>query len=255
MADASVLIESEHLRRRFGRCEALGDVSFQVRRGEIAALLGPNGAGKTTLLRILAGALPPTSGQARIAGWDVEWQSLEARRHLSYLPENTPLYPEMRVQDFLRFRGQLRGLHGRRLNERLRKILEECELADCARRRIGVLSRGDRQRVALADCLLPETEVLLLDDPFTALDPAQARLLRERLLQRAPTTAILFSTHVLAQTEWLAHRVLLLHSGRLAASGAPADLVREYGVADLQALYDRLTAPPSFLPPHPPPPS
>ena len=242
MADADVLIEVENLSRCFPRCRALGDVSFQVRRGEIAALLGPNGSGKTTTLRILSGFLAPTDGQVRVAGFDVTVRSLEARRRIGYLPENVPLYPEMRVDEYLAFRGRIRELRGKRLAARLREVIERCGLGDCSRRLIGNLSRGFRQRTGLADCLLHEPEVLLLDEPLAALDPAQAQAIRDLLRGLGGARAVVFSTHVLAEAEQLCHRALVLNAGRLAAAEAPAQLVQSHGARSFEEVYLRLTA-------------
>ena len=242
MASAETLIEADNLVRRFPRCEALGGVSFQIRRGEIAALLGPNGSGKTTTLRILATALAPTAGHARIAGYDVTFQSLAVRRRIAYLPENVPLYPEMRVEEYLEFRGRLRGLRGAHLAERLRDAVERGGLGDVLHRVIGTLSRGYRQRVGLADCLLHEPEVLLLDEPLAGLDPAQVDAVRALLQGLGPDRCVLFSTHVLAEAERLCHRALILNAGRLAAADAP-DRLAAAGETTFAEAYRRLTTP------------
>ncbi|HRT04715.1 MAG TPA: ABC transporter ATP-binding protein [Kiritimatiellia bacterium] len=242
MAGAETLIEADNLVRRFPRCEALGGVSFRIRRGEIAALLGPNGSGKTTTLRILATALAPTDGCARIAGYDVTFQSLAVRRRIAYLPENVPLYPEMRVEEYLAFRGRLRGLRGARLAERLRDAVERGGLGDVLRRSIGTLSRGYRQRVGLADCLLHEPDVLLLDEPLAGLDPAQVDAVRALLQGLGPDRCVLFSTHVLDEAERLCHRALILNAGRLAAADAP-DRLATAGETTFAEAYRRLTTP------------
>ena len=242
MADADVLVEVENLTRRFPRCLALGDVSFRVHRGEIAALLGPNGSGKTTTLRILSGFLAPTDGVVRVAGFDVTTRSLEARRRIGYLPENVPLYSEMRVDEYLAFRGRIRELRGKRLAARLRDVVERCGLGDCSRRLIGNLSRGYRQRTGLADCLLHEPEVLLLDEPLAALDPAQAQAIRDLLRGLGTACAVVFSTHALAEAEQLCHRALILNAGRLAAADSPAHLLQSHGARSFDEVYLRLTA-------------
>ena len=242
MAGAETLIEADNLVRRFPRCEALGGVSFRIRRDEIAALLGPNGSGKTTTLRILATALAPTDGCARIAGYDVTFQSLAVRRRIAYLPENVPLYPEMRVEEYLAFRGRLRGLRGARLAERLRDAVERGGLGDVLRRSIGTLSRGYRQRVGLADCLLHEPDVLLLDEPLAGLDPAQVDAVRALLQGLGPDRCVLFSTHVLDEAERLCHRALILNAGRLAAADAP-DRLATAGETTFAEAYRRLTTP------------
>ena len=242
MADPEILVDVENLTRRFPRCEALGGLSFQIRRGEIAGFLGPNGSGKTTTLRILAGVLAPTSGRVQVAGFDVTTHSLEVRRRIGYLPEAVPLYPEMRVEEYLAYRGHIKGLRGARLAARLREVVEQCGLGDASTRIIGNLSRGFRQRTGLADCLLHEPEVLLLDEPLAGLDPAQVHAVRELLRGAGAGRAVLFSTHVLAEAEHLCHRALILNAGRLAASDSPARLVQAAA-----RLYAELLAPRDLL--------
>jgi ABC-2 type transport system ATP-binding protein len=242
MADAELLIDVDSLTRRFPRCDALGGISFQVRRGEIAGILGPNGSGKTTTLRILSGFLAPTSGQVRIAGFDIATHSLEVRRRIGYLPESVPLYLDMRVEEYLAFRGRIKGLRGVRLAARLRDTIERCGLGEVAKRTIGSLSRGFRQRTGLADCLLHEPDVLLLDEPLAGLDPAQVLAVRSLLQDMGRHCAVLFSTHVLAEAEHMCHRVLILNGGRLAAADSPARLAQAAARlhAELFAPVDRL---------------
>ena len=248
MADAEILVDVENLTRRFPRCEALGGVSFHIRRGEIAGFLGPNGSGKTTTLRVLACALAPTSGRVEVAGFDVTTHSLDVRRRIGYLPETVPLYPEMRVDEYLTFRGHIKGLGGPRLSARLREVTEQCGLGDSSKRILGNLSRGFRQRVGLADCLLNKPEVLLLDEPLAGLDPAQVQATRELLRDMGKNRAVLFSTHVLAEVESLCQRALILNAGRLAASDSPARLVQAAArlvaewFAPLDMLADSLQA-------------
>ena len=244
MAEADILIDVENVTRRFPRCEALGGLTFQVRRGEIAGLLGPNGSGKTTTLRILATGLAPTSGRVQVAGFDTTLQSLEVRRRIGYLPEDVPLYPEMRVAEYLAFRGRLKGLRGTALLLRLGDVIEQCGLGECAKRPIGVLSRGFRQRTGLADCLLHEPEILLLDEPLAGLDPGQVRAVRDLLQGLGAGRTVLFSTHVLAEAEQLCHQAFILNAGRLAAAGAPARLVAASGAASFEETFLRLTTPP-----------
>lgn len=241
MAAAELSIVVDDLTRRFSRCEALGGLSFQLRRGEIAGVLGPNGSGKTTTLRILAAWLAPTSGRVRVAGFDTITHPLEVRRRIGYLPENVPLYPEMRVEEYLVFRGRLKGLRGPRLADRLKDVIDRCGLADSARRLIGTLSRGFRQRTGLADCLLHEPEILLLDEPLAGLDAAQVLAVRGILQGLGESRTVLFSTHVLAEAESLCHRALILNSGRLAANDAPAQLVAAGGANSFEEAFLRLT--------------
>lgn len=242
MADATPLIEVENLTRRFPRCDALGGISFQIHRGDIAGFLGPNGSGKTTTFRILAGYLAPTSGRVRVAGYDVTTHSLEVRRRIGYLPESIPLYPEMRVDEYLTFRGRLRGMRGPQLASRLRKVIEQCGLGHCSGRVIGTLSRGFRQRTGIADCLLHEPDVLLLDEPLAGLDPAQVQVVKDVLRELGSSRAVLFSTHVLAEAEQLCHRALILNAGHLAASDSPARLIHDCDAKSFEETFLRLTA-------------
>ncbi len=242
MTDADILVEVDKLTRRFPRCEALGGISFHIRRGEIAGFLGPNGSGKTTTLRILACSLAPTSGRVEVAGFDVTTHSLDVRRRIGYLSETAPLYPEMRVDEYLSFRGHIKGLRGPRLSARLREVTEQCGLGDSSKRILGNLSRGFRQRVGLADCLLHKPDVLLLDEPFAGLDPAQVQSTREWLRDMGKNRAVLFSTHVLAEVESLCDRALILNSGHLAASDSPTHLMQAAAhlSAELFAPYEAL---------------
>ena len=226
MAAADLLIDVDNLTRRFPRCEALGGLSFQVRRGEITGLLGPNGSGKTTTLRILSCYLAPSSGRVKVAGFDVTTRSLEARRRTGYLPESVPLYLEMCVAEYLAYRGRLKGLRGPRLAARIRAVTDQCGLGDDARRVMATLSRGFRQRIGLADSLLNEPDVLLLDEPLAALDPAQGQAITALLRELGRERAVLFSTHALTEAEQLCDRVLILNNGRLAAADSPVRLVQ-----------------------------
>lgn len=226
MAETDILIEADQVRRHFPGGDALSSVSFQVRRGEIMALLGPNGSGKTTTLRILAGFLAPTSGCVRVGGYDLVSQSLEARRRIGYLPESAPLHLDMRVEEYLTFRGRLHGLRGARLTARLRNTLDRCGLGEVSRRTLASLSRGFRQRTALADCLLHEPDVLLLDEPMTGLDPTQVQATQDILRETAHQGAVVFSTHVLTEAEQVSHQALILNAGRVAAHDSPARLAR-----------------------------
>ena len=244
MVEPEILVDVGQLTRRFAACEALGGVSFQLRRGEVAGLLGPNGSGKTTTLRLLSGILTPTSGRVRVAGWDVVAQWMEARQRIGFLPENVPLYPEMRVDEYLKFRAQLRGLGGARRASRLRDVIERCGLGEVVRRRVGVLSRGFRQRVGLADCLLHEPDVLLLDEPLAGMDAEQVEALLGLLADAGRRCAVLMSTHVLAEAERICQRVLILNQGRLAAANSPTRLMQTHGAGSLSEVYLRLTRAP-----------
>lgn len=218
------MVQVEQLSKRYGRLNAVSQISFRVEKGEVVGLLGPNGAGKSTTLRILAGYLPPTSGAAQVAGFDVFRESVRAREHIGYMPENVPLPPEMRVIDYLAFRGRLKGVPGRRLKERLVDTCEMCRLVGRERAFIGNLSKGYRQRVGLADALINEPDLLILDEPTIGLDPGQIRQVREliRVLSRHHT--ILLSTHILPEVEVTCSRAMILAGGRIQAEGTPQSL-------------------------------
>ncbi len=220
------MIDVQHLTRRFSGVTAVDDLSFSVNAGEAMALLGPNGAGKTTTVRLLAGYLQPTGGRVIMGGRDLDRDGPELRRHIGYLPENAPVYPELRVREHLEMMGDLYGLS---LRPRLRRIdwcLGVCGLEKEADRLIGVLSRGFRQRVGLAAALLHDPTVLILDEPTSGLDPNQARAIREVIRGLAGTRTILLATHSLDEAESLCGRVLILKRGRLAAMDTPAGLRR-----------------------------
>ena len=173
------MIKVENLTKKYAGFTAIDNLNFEVGKGEIVGFLGPNGAGKSTTMRILTGYLPATSGSASIAGFDVFEQSIEARRHLGYLPENTPLYTDMRVNEYLRYRAHLKGVTGRKVKERVGDVLEMCGLRDVERKLIGALSKGYRQRVGLADALVHDPDLLILDEPTIGLDPNQIRQVRD----------------------------------------------------------------------------
>lgn len=212
------MIRVSHLTKRYPGHVAVDDVSFDVERGEIVAFLGPNGAGKTTTLRVLAGYLPASSGEVHVAGFDVTRDSLEVRRRIGYLPENCPLYPEMRVDEYLRFRARLKGVRGRAVRQRLEEVKSLCGIEDVGRRIIGHLSKGYRQRVGLAEVLVHEPDLLILDEPTVGLDPHQIRQVRELIARLAARHTILLSTHILSEAEAVSQRVLIIHRGRIAAS-------------------------------------
>jgi len=235
--DKPCMIEVRDLTKRYGNRVAIRGVSFTVAQGEIVGLLGPNGAGKSTTMRILAGFLPATYGTARVAGHDVARESLEVRRRIGYMPENNPLYPEMRVVEYLRFRARLKGLRGRRARERVEMVLEQCGLTEVRRRLIGQLSKGYRQRVGLADALVHEPDLIILDEPTIGLDPHQIRSVRELIKSLAGRHTVLLSTHILPEAEMICHRMLILWDGQVLAAGTPAELEQRLS-ADHQVLVE-----------------
>jgi ABC-2 type transport system ATP-binding protein len=220
------MIEVKKLTKRYAGQAAISDVSFSVRRGEIVGLLGPNGAGKSTTMRILAGFLAATSGTVRIAGFDVFHYSREVRRRIGYMPENNPLHPEMRVREYLKFRARLKGLSWKASRARTDTVLEQCGLAEVSRRIIGQLSKGYRQRVGLADALVHEPELIILDEPTIGLDPNQIRSVRQLIKDLASAHTVLLSTHILPEAEMTCNRMLIMFEGRVLASDTPENLQR-----------------------------
>lgn len=211
------VVVTEHLTKDYGSFRAVHDVSFEVGAGEVLGLLGPNGSGKTTILRILTGYLQPSGGTARIAGFDVVEQSLEARRHIGYVPEDVPLYGNMSVDEFLAFMGRIKGLYGAPLREAIDSAVEKLSLQPMRRRAIRKLSRGYRQRVAIAQALLNKPELLILDEPSNGLDPRQIIELRELIRWLAESHTVLVTSHILGEIERVATRVAVLLQGRLLA--------------------------------------
>jgi ABC-2 type transport system ATP-binding protein len=218
------MIEVVDLTKQYAGQAAVSNLSFTVGRGEIVGLLGPNGAGKSTTMRILSCYLPATSGTVRVAGLDVFRHADDVRRRIGYMPENNPLYPEMRVREYLKFRARLKGLPRKRSRERVGVVMEQFGLTDVSRRIIGQLSKGYRQRVGLADALVHEPELIILDEPTLGLDPNQIRAVRQLIKELGRTHTVLISTHILPEAEMTCHRVLILHEGKVLAEGTPENL-------------------------------
>lgn len=220
------MIEVEQLTKRYSGVTALEGISFHVGKGEIVGFLGPNGAGKSTTMRILSGYMPPSSGRASVAGYDVVRESLRAREHVGYMPENVPLYLEMRVQEYLRYRAALKGVRGRKITERVNDVLELCNLTEVSRKLIGKLSKGYRQRVGLADAMVHEPDLLILDEPTIGLDPNQIRQVRDLIRNLARHHTILLSSHILSEVEQTCHRVIIINHGKIEALDTPENLRR-----------------------------
>jgi len=218
------MIEVSNLTKRYTGRTAVDDISFTVARGEIVGLLGPNGAGKSTTMRILSGFMPGTSGTARVAGFDVFHQSEEVRRRIGFMPENNPLYPDMRVREYLKFRARLKGLGWLRSRERVNTVMEQCGLTDVSRRIIGQLSKGYKQRVGLADALVHEPDLIILDEPTIGLDPQQIRAVRQLIKSLAGKHTVLISTHILPEAEMMCSRMLIMYGGKILASDTPEGL-------------------------------
>lgn len=219
------MIKVENLTKRYAGHTAIKDLSFEVGKGEIMGFLGPNGAGKTTTMRILASFMPPTSGTASIAGYDIFRQSLQARAHLGYMPENVPLYNDMRVTEYLNYRAALKDVPHRRISERVGDAKELCGIKDVEKKLISTLSKGYRQRVGLADALLHEPDLLILDEPTIGLDPNQIRQVRELIKNLGDQHTILLSTHILPEVEMTCSRVIIIHKGQIEACDTPENLL------------------------------
>ncbi len=225
------MIEVNELTKRYGRHPAVSGISFRVEQGGIVGFLGPNGAGKTTTLRMLTGYLPPTSGTASVAGYDVFRDSIAARRSIGYMPENVPLYGEMRVREYLNFRARIKGVTGGDVRRRVGDVLETCGLTGVRRKMIKTLSKGYRQRVGLADALVHDPGLLILDEPTNGLDPTQIRQIRELIRRLGEHHTVMISTHILSEVQMVAGRVIIIDEGRIKADDTPANLIDEMRAA------------------------
>ncbi len=219
------MIEVENLSKRYGEVLAINGVSFSAQPGQVTGFLGPNGAGKTTTMRILTGFMPPTEGKAVVAGFDVFEQSLEVRKRVGYLPENVPLYRDLTARDYLLYIGEIRGVKNRRA--RADEVLERVGLIHRANSRIRTLSKGMRQRVGLAQALIHNPPVLILDEPTIGLDPIQVLELRDLVRDLGHDHTVLFSTHILSEAEQVCDKVVIINQGRIVAQGSPAGLRAE----------------------------
>lgn len=218
------MIKVENLVKRYAGVEAVKGISFDVAPGEIVGFLGPNGAGKSTTMRVLSCYLPPTGGSVNVAGFDVTTDSVKVRQRIGYLPESVPLYTEMRVDEYLKYRAALKGVSGRKIRSSIDEAMKLTDIQDVRRRIIGQLSKGYRQRVGLADAILHEPDLLILDEPTIGLDPNQIRHVRALIEGLSKKHTILLSTHILSEVEMLCSRVIILNKGRIEASDTPANL-------------------------------
>lgn len=218
------MIIANQLSKTFGRFEAVKNASFTIEQGDIIGFLGPNGAGKTTTLRMLTGYLPPTSGSASIAGCDIVTQTQEARKHLGYLPEHVPLYDDLRVTEYLKFRARLKGISGRQIRAAVTKSMEQCGLESVRHKMIRTLSKGYRQRVGLADALLGQPDLLILDEPTNGLDPNQIRQIRDLIKKLSEHHTIILSTHILSEVEMICNKVIIIDQGIIKAADTPNNL-------------------------------
>ncbi|WP_422929601.1 ABC transporter ATP-binding protein [Singulisphaera sp. PoT] len=237
-----LMIEAQGLSKQYGTFLAVRDVSFSIPKGQVVAFLGPNGAGKTTTMRLLTGFVAPTRGTSRIAGINVQDDRIEAARHLGYLPENGPLYPDMTPHSLLVFFGEARGLSGSYLRQRIEAVLSQCSLESVAYKPVGKLSKGYRQRVSMSQALLHDPEVLIMDEPTSGLDPNQIRGVRKLIRELGQSKTVLVSTHILQEVEPVADRVLFIHDGKIVFDGEPGGLRKEGQT--LEEQFHRLTAQP-----------
>jgi ABC-2 type transport system ATP-binding protein len=220
------MIEVDNFSKTYAGFRAVQNISFHVNKGEIVGFLGPNGAGKSTTMKVLAGYLPPTDGRIKVGGFDVVTESLEVRKRIGYMPENMPLYTDMRVSEFLRFRAELKKVPRRKIKERVAYVLDRASIADVQNKIIGTLSKGYRQRVGLADAMVNDPQLLILDEPTIGLDPNQIRTVRDLIKDLGRDHTILLSTHILSEVELTCNRVLVINRGKIEASDTPANLTK-----------------------------
>ncbi|MCG3137884.1 MAG: Vitamin B12 import ATP-binding protein BtuD [Phycisphaerae bacterium] len=241
----AAMIEVQNLTKYYGSLRAISELSFSIAGGQVVGFLGPNGAGKSTTLRILCGYQPASSGSARVAGFDVFNQSRQMRAHIGYLPESTPLYPEMRVREYLRFRARLKGVSGAQISRRIEQVNGQCWLAEFINRPIGQLSKGMRQRVGLADALINDPQVLFLDEPTIGLDPTQIRETRHLIGSLGEKHTVVLSSHILSEVEATCNEVIIIARGHKVAQGRPRELGAQ--VAGQSSLIVEVQAPAAAL--------
>jgi ABC-2 type transport system ATP-binding protein len=230
------MIKVEGLTKRYARTVAVDNISFEVEKGQIVGFLGPNGAGKTTTMRVLTCFLPPTSGKANVAGYDVLENPMEVKKRIGYLPETPPVYPEMEVAEYLNFTGQLKGISSGDIKRRVDEVLERCAIGDVRSKLIGKLSKGYRQRVGLAQAIIHNPDVLILDEPTSGLDPKQIIEIRELLKSLAGDHTIILSTHILSEVEHSCERVIIISRGKLVAIDSVANLTNRLRGSEAVAL-------------------
>ena len=218
------MIELEHISKYYGDFPAVTDISFRVEQGEILGFLGPNGAGKSTTMKVITGFHPPTEGTVTVAGYDIVNESLEARRHIGYLPENVPLYTDMEVRDYLSFMGKIRGMSSDYIRRRTGDVIEICRLEDYSSTHIGKLSKGFRQRVGIAQAILHEPDVLVLDEPTIGIDPIQVVETRQLIRDLGGEHTLILSTHILPEVSMICERVIIIHEGQIVAVDRPENL-------------------------------
>jgi ABC-2 type transport system ATP-binding protein len=223
------MISVRDLQKRYGPTLAVDRISFDVQKGEVVGFLGPNGAGKTTTIRVLTCFHPANGGSATVGGFDVRTDPLAVRRQIGYLPENVPMYPDLRVEEYLRYRAALKGVPRRERSAAVERAMEKAGVVEVRRKLVGQVSRGYRQRTGLADAMVANPPILILDEPTSGLDPNQRRRIKDLVRELAQEHTILFSSHILAEVQDVSSRILVIHRGRLRADGAPGELVASTG--------------------------
>lgn len=235
------MIEVENLTKRFGGKSAVDQISFTVNKGEVLGFLGPNGAGKSTTMRMITGFLPPSAGTIRVCGTSVIENPTEAKKHIGYLPESAPLYNDMTVTGFLNFAAEIRGLGGKAKKEAVATAIDTCFLQGVAKQSIDTLSKGYRHRTCLAQALLHDPEVLILDEPTDGLDPNQKHEVRQLIRRLGESKAILFSTHILEEVEAACTRAVIVDQGRIVIDGTPKELLAKSSTGSLTDLFREVT--------------
>ena len=236
------MIEVQNLTKQFGTKLAVDNLTFTVKKGEVLGFLGPNGAGKSTTMRMITGFIPPTSGDARLCGISIVDKPREAKTKIGYLPESAPLYNDMTVVGFLKFCASIRGLKGSAKNDAVERAIDTCFLGSVARQSIDTLSKGYRHRTCLAQALLHDPEVLVLDEPTDGLDPNQKFEVRQLIKRLGKTKAILFSTHILEEVEAACTRAVIVDRGKIVADGTPAELLAQSETGSLTDLFRKVTS-------------
>ncbi|MFC1742360.1 ABC transporter ATP-binding protein [Candidatus Riflebacteria bacterium] len=236
------MIEAKNLTKNFGSLIAVNNICFKVEKGDVLGFLGPNGAGKSTAMKMLTGFLPPTSGTAIVLGMDILSDSLEIRKRIGYLAENAPLYDNLRVKGFLNFIAETRGIFGKECTEAIEKVVESCVIGEVFYKKIATLSKGFRRRVALAQALLHEPEVLILDEPTDGLDPNQKHHVRSLIKALAKRRAIILSTHILEEVDAVCNRAIIISDGEIKIDGTPDDIkARDSKNGKLEVVFRQLT--------------
>jgi ABC-2 type transport system ATP-binding protein len=237
------MIEVEHLTKAFGPKLAVNDISFTVARGEVLGFLGPNGAGKSTTMRMLTGFIPPTAGTVRIGGYDVLGDPLRVKHLIGYLPESAPVYVDMTVQSFLSFCAELSGLRGAERKKAVHRVVEMCFLESVLNQGVDTLSKGFRHRTCLAQAILHDPDVLVLDEPTDGLDPNQKHEIRGLIRRMGERKAIIFSTHILEEVEAVCSRAIIIDRGRIVANGTPDELKKKSTSGRLEEFFRSITLP------------